>query len=260
MAETRALFATPFVVDTLQSVEGLRLLRSAIEAEQARDAAGVSISNIGGWHSNTQMIDWGGEAARALAYKAMTMADAQTVDVKSPAKSRYEWVPEMWANVSEAGAANQYHCHPGSFWSAVAYVDDGYAGDDDAGLGGELQLLDPRMPTVAMAAPDLVFAGTGRKRASQRAVDPPAHRNDRAFPELAATCRATVRGHRHAHFNCDQPVGGIACQPSRLILAISVLAILGVRRVEPASFVPKFGGIAMRGQAASILQHARHMH
>ncbi len=159
MADTRALFATPLVVDTLQSAEGLRLLRLAIEAEQARDAAGVSISNIGGWHSNTQMIDWGGEAARALAYKAMTMADAQTVDVKSPAKSRYEWVPEMWANVSKAGAANQYHCHPGSFWSAVAYVDDGYAGDDDAGLGGELQLLDPRMPTVAMAAPDLVFAG-----------------------------------------------------------------------------------------------------
>ncbi len=159
MAETRALFATPFVVDTLQSAEGLRQLRSAIEAEQTRDAAGVSISNIGGWHSNTQMIEWGGEAARALAYKAMTMADAQTVDVKSPAKSRYEWVPEMWANVSEAGAANQYHCHPGSFWSAVAYVDDGYAGDNDAGLGGELQLLDPRMPTVAMAAPDLVFAG-----------------------------------------------------------------------------------------------------
>lgn len=158
MAETRQLFSTPFVIDTLQSAEGIAVLRQAIEAEQARDAAGVQISNINGWHSNTQMIDWGGEAARALAYKAMTMADALTVDVRGPQQSRYGWIPEMWANVSGKGAANQYHYHPGSYWSAVAYIDDGYAGSEDAALGGELQLLDPRMPMVRMTAPDLRIA------------------------------------------------------------------------------------------------------
>lgn len=155
MAQARQLFATPFVVDRLQSEEGLRLLREAIVAERARDPAGVQISNVGGWHSNTRMIEWGGEAARALAYKAMTMADAFTLDAKSPAASRFEWAPEMWANVSSGGHANQYHYHPGSFWSAVAYVDDGYAGSDDPTLGGELQLLDPRMPMIRMTAPDL---------------------------------------------------------------------------------------------------------
>ena len=82
MAGARQLFATPFVVDRLQSTEGLRLLRDGIEAELARDPQGVRISNVGGWHSNTQMVDWGGEAARALAYKAMTMADAQTLDAR----------------------------------------------------------------------------------------------------------------------------------------------------------------------------------
>jgi uncharacterized protein (TIGR02466 family) len=155
MTETRHLFPTPFVLDRLQSAEGIRLLREAILAEQARDAAGVNISNIGGWHSNTQMLEWGGEAARALAYKAMTMADEATVDAGSPQASRYSWIPEMWANVSGAGNANQYHMHPGSFWSAVAYIDDGYEGATDAGLGGELQLMDPRMPMVRMTAPDL---------------------------------------------------------------------------------------------------------
>ena len=155
MVTTRHLFSTPFIADTLQSEEGLRMLREAISAEQARDPAGVSISNIGGWHSNTQMIDWGGEAARALAHKAMTLADEQTIDVKSPAENRFTWHPEMWANVSGRGAANQYHFHPGSFWSAVAYVDDGYEGDTDHTLGGELQLLDPRMPMIRMGAPDL---------------------------------------------------------------------------------------------------------
>ena len=130
-------------------------MRNTILAEQQRDQAGVSISNIGGWHSNTKMIEWGGEAARALAYKAMTMADAATVDAGSPQASRYGWAPEMWANVSGQGNANFHHTHPGSFWSAVAYIDDGYEGSEDAALGGELQLLDPRMPMVRMTAPDL---------------------------------------------------------------------------------------------------------
>lgn len=155
MTETRHLFSTPFVIDRLQSAEGIRVLRDAILAEQARDQAGVQISNIGGWHSNTKMIEWGGEAARALAYKAMTMADTATVDAGSPGASRYNWAPEMWANVSGKGNANFHHTHPGSFWSAVAYIDDGFAGSDDPALGGELQLLDPRMPMVRMTAPDL---------------------------------------------------------------------------------------------------------
>ena len=157
MAETRNLFSTPFVIDRLQSPAGIQALKDLILQERARDNVGVQISNIGGWHSNTSMIDWGGEAARALAYKAMTMADACTIDAGSPQKSRYGWVPEMWANVSGSGNANFHHTHPGSFWSAVAYIDDGYEGSSDVSLGGELQLLDPRMPMVRMTAPDLRF-------------------------------------------------------------------------------------------------------
>ena len=155
MAETRHLFSTPFVMDRLQSPQGIAVLRETIMAEKARDAAGVNISNIGGWHSNTQMLDWGGEAARALALKAMDMADAATANIGAAQGREYGWVPEMWANVSTRGNANQYHMHPGSFWSAVAYIDDGYQGDTNPALGGELQLLDPRMPMVRMTALDL---------------------------------------------------------------------------------------------------------
>lgn len=173
MGDVRQLFSTPFMLDQLQSAQGMKLLREAIEAEHARDAEGVSISNIGGWHSNTRMIEWGGEAARALAHKAMTMADALTVDVQSPEESRYGWHPDMWANVSGKGSANQYHFHPGSFWSAVAYIDDGYAGSDDPKLGGELQLLDPRMPMIRMTAPDLRLKDAdGRLQHNEIAIRP----------------------------------------------------------------------------------------
>lgn len=173
MSDTRRLFSTPFALDTLQSAEGIRMLRDAIEAERARDPQGVNISNVGGWHSKTNMIEWGGEAARALAFKAMTMADAQTLDIKSPKASRFEWAPEMWANISAKGHANQYHYHPGSFWSAVAYLDDGYDGDEDRGLGGELQLMDPRMPMVRMTAPDLrLLDADGNPQHNEIAIRP----------------------------------------------------------------------------------------
>ncbi|MEP2235377.1 MAG: 2OG-Fe(II) oxygenase family protein [Alteripontixanthobacter sp.] len=178
MIENRHFFATPFISDTLQSEAGIAALREAVEAERARDAAGVDISNIGGWHSNTDMLDWGGEAARALAHKAMQMADSATLDSKAAAgtdfaQGDYGWHPEMWANVSTRGNANQYHSHPGSFWSAVAYLDDGYAGSGEAGLGGELQLLDPRMPMIRMTAPDLRLKGAdGRAIHNEIAIRP----------------------------------------------------------------------------------------
>ena len=168
MPNHRHFFSTPFVSDELQSAAGIAALRAAVEAEHARDGRGVSISNIGGWHSNTDMLGWGGEAAKALALKAMSMADTATADVKAEpgtnfADGRFGWHPEMWANVSERGNANQYHTHPGSYWSAVAYIDDGYNGSDDPALGGELQLQDPRMPMVRMTAPDLRLVGPDLK-------------------------------------------------------------------------------------------------
>lgn len=167
------LFPTPFVTDTLASEEGMRLLRDAVGAEQLRDPVGMQISNISGWHSKTDMIEWGGEAARALAFKAMQLADSQTIDARSPDESRFGWVPEMWANVSHKGSANQFHYHPGSFWSAVAYLDDGYAGSSDQDLGGELQLLDPRMPMIRMTAPDLrLKSGDGTPQKTTISIRP----------------------------------------------------------------------------------------
>lgn len=173
MTEQLQLFATPLVVDTLYSEEGIAMLRAAIEAEMERDAEGLRISNLGGWHSNTKMLEWGGEAAKALVFKAMSMADARTQDAKSPQDSRFGWIPELWANVNRKGHANQYHTHPGSYWSVVAYVDDGYEGDDDPMLGGELQLLDPRAPMTQMAAPDLrILDAAGQPILSELTIRP----------------------------------------------------------------------------------------
>lgn len=157
MADVRRLFSTPFALEMVEDPKLLEDLRAVVAAERTRDPAGVVHSNIGGWHSNTAMLEWGGRPAKRLAQKAVTMADTLTIDRRSPERSRFGWAAEMWANVATRGSSNQYHVHPGCYWSAVFCLDDGYGGSEDAALGGELQLQDPRMPAVRMAAPDLAM-------------------------------------------------------------------------------------------------------
>lgn len=162
-AQAASLFETPVIVDTMPDhVEINRQLRETILARRDQHA-GINVSNVGGWHSDTLMLDWGGEGAIRLLERMVASVDQFTVDVRSAGKPRYRWFPEMWANVSPPHAANQYHSHPGSFWSAVYYVDDGYGGSADERLGGELILLDPRMPGIAMNTPDLRFRRPGQQ-------------------------------------------------------------------------------------------------
>ena len=61
---------------------------------------------------------------------------------------------------TRTGHGNEFHSHPGSFWSAVYYVDDGGI-DADPSLGGELEFMDPRGPLPAMNAPHLGYAMPG---------------------------------------------------------------------------------------------------
>jgi uncharacterized protein (TIGR02466 family) len=162
--QAAGLFETMVVIDRMPDAAAVnRALRETILARQASDK-GVEISNVGGWHSDTQMLRWGGEAAQRLLERIVAAADRHSVDIKAePGKPRHRWFPEMWANVSGPGASNQFHRHPGAFWSAVYYVEDGYGGSADRSLGGELVLEDPRMPAIRMAAPDLRFRGPGGK-------------------------------------------------------------------------------------------------
>ena len=156
------LFETPLIVDQMPNAgEVNRLLKSVVLARRAEDS-GVQLSNVAGWQSSSDMLSWGGPPAKVLLSRISSLVDHFTVDVRSPTQSRYGWFATMWANVSPAGASNQYHMHPGAFWSAVYYVDDGYDGSSEKGLGGELVLSDPRMPAIAMNAPDLRFRRPGQ--------------------------------------------------------------------------------------------------
>ena len=161
--QAASLFDTPVIVDQMPGAEALNEEFKRLILDRRSADSGIKLSNVGGWHSDTGMLRWGGGGALHLVKRVVAAADAFTVDIRASGKARFRWVPEMWANVSEGGASNQFHTHPGAYWSAVYYVDDGYGGSDDQGLGGELVLLDPRMPMIRMAAPDLRFRRPGQQ-------------------------------------------------------------------------------------------------
>lgn len=156
--EVEYLFETPLIFTEIPGAAELnRALVAAIEERRKSDPEGAAISNRLGWHSDTAMLEWAGEPAHRLMDQVIAIANRFSQDIGGRGRRRFIWVPEMWANVSSKGASNQLHAHPGSFWSAVYYVDDGYAGSPDRRLGGELELEDPRSPMINMEAPDLRF-------------------------------------------------------------------------------------------------------
>lgn len=161
--QAASLFDTPVIVDQMPDAAAVNAELKRLILDRQAAEPGMDISNVGGWHSDLEMLRWGGEAAHRLLERVIAAADHFTVDIKSTGEPRFRWFPEMWANVSPAGASNQAHTHPGAFWSAVYYVEDGYDGSADAALGGELVLIDPRMPTIRMNTPDLRFRRPGQK-------------------------------------------------------------------------------------------------
>lgn len=152
-------FATPVAAMKLDDSEARnRELKQRILAEREREDS-VSASNLGGWHSGRPMSQWGGPRVPEILEAARDMAAQLTLD-RSGEVANPAWSARAWANVNEYGHANEFHYHPGVYWSGTYYVDDGGRQEDES-LGGEFEVMDPRGPGVAMYAPSLVFDDGG---------------------------------------------------------------------------------------------------
>lgn len=142
-AAQHGLFETCVLHGQLSDAEAMTAaLETAIRAKMAEEP-GIERSNVGGWHSKTDMLGWGGAAAEKLADLAIRMAKRMS----HFSGNEPDWSVRMWANVSPAGAVNMSHAHPGVLWAAVYYVSTG------GGTGGEIYFEDPRFPVPQMTFP-----------------------------------------------------------------------------------------------------------
>lgn len=153
--QVHGAFPTPLITAALADAARLNAeLRAAILARRASHP-GTQHSNLGGWQSTWDFAEWGGAPAAAVLAQARELADRLTCD-RQGRPARVAWRLNAWANVNGPGHGNEFHTHPGSFWSGTYYVDDGGVGADPS-LGGEFEFQDPRGVAPAMYAPHLAF-------------------------------------------------------------------------------------------------------
>lgn len=149
-------FRVPDAQATNQELKRIILSKEATEP-------GQSYSNVGGWHSQQDLLNWPfpaisvlrGWIAEAVNHMLAVTAEMVRATVgRSPASGRVQL--RAWANVCRAGHYHRVHNHPGSAWSGVYYVD---AGGEAPGqpLSGVLELLDPRPYTEMVATPGDLF-------------------------------------------------------------------------------------------------------
>jgi len=169
--EVAPLFATPVAVVDVPDATTLNAELRRVILEQEKASPGTQHSNLGGWQSSWDMERWGGAPVARLLDVARGVVNGLTCDRQGRAVT-IAWKANIWANVNRAGHGNEFHFHPGSFWSGVYYVEDGGIGADPS-LGGELEFMDPRGATPAMYAPHLAWTVPGGRSMGACETIPP---------------------------------------------------------------------------------------
>ncbi|MEM6546134.1 MAG: TIGR02466 family protein [Pseudomonadota bacterium] len=157
--QLRNIFPTPIAV---MAVPGADAINKALEARilaREQDQQSLQHSNRGGWQSTHDLDQWGGPEAVQVLTIAQQLA-SQLTGERSGKPATIKWRLNAWANINRHGQANEFHTHPGAFWSATYYVSDGGAGQSPD-IGGEFEMQDPRGVGPAMLAPQLCFRTQG---------------------------------------------------------------------------------------------------
>lgn len=178
--DLRPLFPTPVAVVRMPGFESVNEQLSASILSYEESTPSNDHSNLGGWQSTWDLDAWGGEAGELVLAFARQLADRLTVDrYNQPA--RVNWRMNAWANINRSGHGNEFHTHPGCYWSGTYYVDDGGVSADPS-LGGEFEIQDPRGIAPAMYRPDLVPAAPGCLSMGASELISPAAGNMIMFP------------------------------------------------------------------------------
>ncbi len=154
--------------------------------ERERRQPTTAHSNRGGWQSSWDFPVWSGDPGRRLLAFCEALAQKLTRR-RSGQQVSLTWQTNAWANINRSDHGNEFHTHPGAFWSAVYYVDDGGAADDPS-RGGQLEVQDPRGIAPAMYRPDLVPAMPGGESTGASLLLPPRTGQVIMFPSWLSHC------------------------------------------------------------------------
>lgn len=190
--QVNGLFATPVASLLLPDAAEINEdLKARILAREESHPS-TQHSNLGGWQSTWDLAEWGGPSAERVLDAGRWVASQLTCD-REGRKPTIDWKLNAWANINRGGHGNEFHTHPGSFWSATYYVDDGGISADPS-LGGEFEIQDPRGVAPAMYAPSLAFAVPGGQSCGASETVPPRAGMILMFPSWLSHAVRPYRG------------------------------------------------------------------
>ena len=169
--EISSAFGTPILKRTVASAASINIgLERAILA-RAQQGAANRISNVGGWQSLPDLLDWPEAEIKLLVEE--TDRSIQQISAlpallgQQPHPARIKYRAYGWANINRPGDYNMLHVHPGNHWSVVYYVAMGRL-NPDTPMNGRIELRDPspaacfaRMPGFNTGQPMLIRPQAG---------------------------------------------------------------------------------------------------
>lgn len=134
-------FPVPILRRTWADNDKLNAELRDLVLDKAGTSPGVTISNVGGWHSEKNLQDWPEDCVQELVGCMRSMVEEMVRrTVAEPTERHFEgWDLWAWANVNYKGHYNKAHIHePPYVWSGVYYVDPG----DTEPLSGLIKFQD----------------------------------------------------------------------------------------------------------------------
>lgn len=157
----RGYFPTPVAMTTLAHHEILsRDIQPLIE-DRCRIHPGRSGSAPGLWHSDDDLVAWGGKGTRVVIDAALGLARRLTCDRQGQPVD-INWRLGASVMVRRPGAVVPSWQTPFCHWLALYQLDDGLSGPDEE--PAMITIDDPRGPVTMMASPQTGCAMPGAHR------------------------------------------------------------------------------------------------
>jgi len=126
--ELQPVFPTLLMKRRLDGIAMMNARLREIVLGRMKTSPGLRASNVGGWHSEADMMDWPEAEVRALC-QAFLQAGRDATEAQLPpglnGDIKVSFYGGCWANVLGEGGYNKIHNHPGAVWSGCYYVSVG---------------------------------------------------------------------------------------------------------------------------------------
>ena len=159
--ELAMVFGTPMAFRTVANAAALNEGLERAILMRAQSQSGNTISNIGGWQSQTDLLDWPeppvAQLKTELDRSIQAISTLPALLEGRPPDQRVGYTAYGWVNVNQNGHYNTPHIHTACDWSAVYYVATG-SPHPDTPINGRIEFRDPR-PTAAYSRTPGFIAG-----------------------------------------------------------------------------------------------------